>query len=172
MNMNGDKSKIIRDAKYISYLENGESAAVMIARDHADEINTKGKWIKASEVNGKKKDGRWIIKSFVIELFPRITNPKYPEHASEEEIKYITWKTATDDIEVQEKKGYKGPKFKIYSRLININEGKFITKKTLWNRKFEKWVREDWMTSNCEWREKKIPLKEKWEYIVAKTEKM
>ncbi|MCQ2430987.1 MAG: Gfo/Idh/MocA family oxidoreductase, partial [Clostridia bacterium] len=44
---------------------------------------------------------------FEVELFPRKTNPVYPEHASDEDKKYITWQTAHNDIDMLREKAIK-----------------------------------------------------------------
>ena len=66
------------DPEYISYLQNGDSAAVFIVRDIVKSVNTSG-----------------------IELFPRKIKPVYPEYSSIADKKYITWKTANEDISKQ-----------------------------------------------------------------------
>ena len=116
-----DKKKY--DAEYISYVESGESAAVFIARDIAVSIDTSGMWIDVLNHEGNKnKNGRWDFRYFEIELFPRKHNPIYPEYASEEDKKYITWKTAHEDITEQRRCGYRGTRFGIKPKLVNRNK--------------------------------------------------
>ncbi len=79
------KKKIQYDAAYISYVKNGDSAAVFITRDIAKEVPTDGMWVDVISTNKKgRKDGRWDFNSFTVELFPRITKPLYPPAASKE----------------------------------------------------------------------------------------
>lgn len=106
------KEKIKYDSKYIAYVESGESAAVFVARDIAKDLDTRGKWIDIIYHDGHKKSGnKWIFKTIQIELFPRKTKPVYPENASEEDKKNITWQAALKDIVFQRSQGYKGPKY-------------------------------------------------------------
>ena len=87
------------DPEYISYVENGESAAVFITRDVVRAIDTSGKWVDVLSTSGyKNNQGRWDFSEFTVELFPRKTRPVYPEYASEDDKKYITWQTAHKDI--------------------------------------------------------------------------
>lgn len=84
------KKKIKYDAAYISYVKNGESAAVFITRDLAIEVPTGGMWVDVISADKKgRKDDRWDFNYFIVELFPRKTKPVYPENASDDEKKYI-----------------------------------------------------------------------------------
>lgn len=119
-------NKIKYDADYISYVESGESAAVFVARDIVRSIDTSGMWIDILNLEGDKNDDdRWDFKHFTIELFPRRKYPQYPDGVSDEDKKYITWKTAHEDILEQRSRGYKGTKFRIISKLVNRNLGKY-----------------------------------------------
>ena len=125
-----EKKKIKYDAAYISYVKNGESAAVFITRDLASEVPTNGMWVDVVSADKKgRKDDRWDFNYFIVKLFPRKTKPVYPENASDDEKKYITWQTAHKDIEAERKQRYRGVKYKICPRLVNRNKGKFTTKK-------------------------------------------
>lgn len=102
------------DPEYISYLQNGDSAAVFIVRDIVKSVNTSGMWIDILSTSGGKNEyGKWDFSSITIELFPRKIKPVYPEYSSIADKKYITWKTANEDISKQRKKGYKGKRFVI-----------------------------------------------------------
>lgn len=159
--------KIKYDAAYISYVESGESAAVFVARDIVRSIDTSGMWIDILNLEGyKNKDNRWDFKHFTIELFPRRKYPKYPDGATDEEKKYITWKTAYEDVREQRNRGYKGTKFRIYPKLVNRNKGKYRKVMAVWNLTFGQWVPNEWFGSSCEWREKKVPYKPKWDYNI------
>ena len=161
------------DAAYIRYVENGESKAVYITRDIVESINTKDKWIDVLNIdNALLNESDWRIKSFTVELFPRKTHPKYPKGACNEEKKYITWKTAHEDIDYLRRQGYKGEKFRVYPKLVNINKGKYRIVRALWNKRFERWVPEKWMTPSCEWRKRRIELQPKWEYKIKTIHKL
>ena len=116
------------DADYISYVESGESAAVFVIRDVVIDIDTKGKWIDIVSLSTyfQDKDGRgfnWII----AEIFPRRINPDYSTCRNDDEKRYLTWKTAHEDISEQRSKGYNGPKFLVLCSLHDKNEGKSVT---------------------------------------------
>lgn len=126
-----DKKKY--DAAYISYVEYGESAAVFVARDIVRAIDTTGKWIDILNLDGyKNRNGRWEFEYFTFELFPRKKHPQYPTDISEEDKKYITWRTAHEDIAEQRRQGYKGIRFKICPKLVKRNKGK-SNNKTKWD---------------------------------------
>ena len=108
------------DAEYISYLESGESAAVIITRDIVNSINTANKWIDVLELHTYYTHGQRAFYYFIVEIFDRKIKPSYPKQANIEEKKYITWKTANQDIEEQRNKGVNGPKYLVLSHLINI----------------------------------------------------
>ena len=169
-----DNNKRIKySAEYISYLNNGESAAVFIARDIAVNVPTAGKWIDVISDDTKgRRDGRWDFNYIIVELFPRKTTPIYPEWASEEDRKYITWQTAHKDIDKLRSSGYHGPRYKIIPQLVDRNKGRYYTSKAVWNKTFEQWVPNDWFNSSCEWREKKLPVKPKWEYEIISVKKL
>ena len=102
------------DSEYISYVQNGDSAAVFIVRDIVKSVNTSGMWIDILSTSGDKNEyGKWDFSSITIELFPRKIKPVYPEYSSIDDKKYITWKTANEDISKQRKKGDKGKRFVI-----------------------------------------------------------
>jgi len=168
-----EKKKIKYDAAYISYVNNGESAAVFITRDIAANVPTAGKWIDVIEMDTKgRRDDRWDFNYFIVELFPRKTKPVYPPDAYDEEKKYITWQTAHKDIADLRSRGYHGPRYKVVPKLVNRHKGKYYTKTAAWNKTFEQWVPDKWFNSSCEWREKKIPVKPKWEYEIVSLKKL
>lgn len=114
------------DADYIRYIESGESAAVFIVRDMTKNVSTKNKWVDITSMSPywQDKDGRafnWIV----AELFPRKTKPDYSKCKTDEEKKYLTWKTANGDISQQRSEGYSGPKYLILCILRDKNKGKF-----------------------------------------------
>lgn len=166
-------NKITYSAEYISYVQNGESAVVYITRDIAKDIPTKGMWVDVIHTDKKgRHDGRWDFRSFTVEIYPRKTKPVYPQSASEEEKKYITWQTAQKDIETQKKLKYRGPRYEVHPILVNRNKDKYVTKKAAWNVTFGQWVPNEWFSSSCEWRDKKVPVKAEWEYEIVSVKKL
>lgn len=94
-------------------------------------------WIDILSTSGGKNEyGKWDFSSITIELFPRKIKPVYPEYSSIADKKYITWKTANEDISKQRKKGYKGKRFVICPKLVNKNQGKTKIVEKIWNKKF------------------------------------
>lgn len=162
------------DSEYISYLENGESAAVFIVRDIVKAIDTTHKWIDIIETKGLQNyDAKWDFSEITVELFPRKKKPIYYEHMSDEEKKYITWKAAHEDILEQKDKGYKGPKFTICLRLVNKNRGKTRTVEKIWNEKFQRYVPKHWArTSDCKVQKVNIRIRPKWEYHIISIKKV
>lgn len=72
MGIDMDGEKVSYSTEYISYVENGESAAVFITRDIAKDVPTKGMWVDVISADKKdRRDGRWDFNSFIVELFPR-----------------------------------------------------------------------------------------------------
>ena len=195
------KSKLKYDAEYISYLEYGESAAVFITRDIVNSINTNGKWVDVIDLDGDKKTinvaidvheinargkkillahheddrnwiDRWDFKNFTVELFPRKTRPDYSDCVTEEDYKYVTWETAHRDIRAQRGKGYVGPKFKIYPRLIVMHDGKFATVECLWSEKTGNWVWSKEQTPECVFKRRKVFLPPEYTYHIIKIERL
>ena len=168
------RPRIRYDAEYIGYLESGESVAVFIARDLARNVPTAGRWIDVTETDGRKRnDGRWDFSQIVVELFPRRLRPKYPENISDGDKKYITWKTAHEDIGQQRRSGIRGEKYRIYVRLVNVNRGKTQTVKALWDKRYNTWTTRFFLKASYnEWRDRKIPVEPKWEYVVEGVRKL
>lgn len=159
--------------EYISYLANGDSAAVFITRDVVKSINTKDKWIDVIELQGQKNwDCKWDFKRIVVEIFPRKIKPIYPKNATLEMKKYITWETAQRDIREQRSKGIKGVQYKIIPKLINRNKGKYKEVDTLWDIRLEAWVECEWRDYPCEIRKRKMPLEPDWEYKILSVKKL
>lgn len=167
------KNKIEYDSEYISYVENGDSAAVFIVRDIVESIDTSGMWIDVTKTDGyKNKYDKWDFSNIKIELFPRKTKPIYPQGAGIEEKKYITWKTANQDISIQKAQGYRGKKYIICPKLVNKNQGKTKIVEKIWNKKFEQYVPKDWWTPDCEVHKKKVPVKPSWEYHIISIKRL
>ena len=165
--------RIKYDAKYISYLESGESAAVIITRDIDNTINTENKWIDVLDLHTYNIHGQIGFYFFIVEIFVRKIKPSYPKHATIYEKKYITWKTANEDIQEQRNKRVSGPKYLVLSDLYNKNKGKYTIKKAVWNKTFNQWVPDKWFTSaHCEYREKRIYEKAEWEYSIIDVKKV
>lgn len=120
----------------------------------------------------KLKD-KWDFSSLTIELFPRKTKPIYPKYASIEDKKFITWKTANEDIAKQRSQGYRGKKFIICPKLVNKNQGKTKTIEKIWNKKFGQYVPKDWArSSDCEVHKKKVPIEPAWEYHIISIKRL
>ena len=168
-----NQNKIKYSSEYISYVESGASAAVFIVRDIVKSIDTSGMWIDVLATSGyKNRGGAWNFSSITIELFPRQTKPIYPKSANENDKKYITWKTAVEDIAKQRSQGYRGKKFTICPKLVNKNQGKTKTIEKIWNKKFEQYVPKSWATSDCEVHKKKVPVKPVWEYHILSIKRL
>ncbi len=173
-------------SEFISYVNSYESAAIFIVRDVVKSINTGGKWI---DILGgtdaeKNKAGRWDFKKIAVEIFPRKIQPDYkiyPENASEEmklridiDNKYLTWKTAHEDVANQRRAGFSGEKFEVQTKLINKNRGKFKEepRKEIWNTYINQWIPLEYRTPHCDENKirevgiKKIPLEPDWEYYI------
>ena len=159
-------------AEYISYLESGESAAVIITRDIVNSINTANKWIDVLELHTYNTHGQRAFYYFIVEVFDRKIKPSYPKQANIEDKKYITWKTANQDIEEQRNKGVNGPKYLVLSNLNNKNKGKYTTKQAVWNKTFNRWVLDAWFTPSCEYRMKRIYEEPEWDYYVLNVKKV
>lgn len=175
-----DNEKVKFSAEYINYIKNGDSAVVFITRDIVKSINTNGKWIDVLDSEDGEEiftdEGearyRWDFDGFIVELFPRKTKPDYSNAQCDWEIKYITWATATKDIAEWRKKGYKGQKFKVRLKLVNENEGKTVTVRRLWNKKFERFVPEKWKNADCVYRYVKVPVNPNWQYHILSVERL
>ena len=169
-----NQNKIKYDSEYISYVENGDSAAVFIVRDIVRSIDTSGMWIDVISTSGyKNKFNQWDFSSITIELFPRKTKPIYPQIATPEDKKYITWQTANVDIAKQRSQGYRGKKFTICPKLVNKNQDKTGIIEKKWNKKFGRYVPKHCArSSDCEVQKKKVPVKPVWEYHIISVKKL
>ncbi|MBD8068795.1 hypothetical protein [Bacillus sp. PS06] len=128
------------DEAYIAYLERSESVAVIIVRDLIKTIDTKDRWVDVRMLERRflsdlDRDFSFII----VELFQRKLKPNYPKKKIEDtdfdykNLKaYITWKTATADINSQRANGIKGDVYIILPRLKNEHEGKYEKHFILW----------------------------------------
>ena len=153
------------DAEYISYIRNGNSAAVLITRDLVKSVNTIGKWIDIIDSNIRGRiDGRINFNYFIVEIFPRKTKPDYSKAASEYDKKYITWQTACKDIKNARNVGYKGPRYKIWCSLYNDRKKKVVRK--YYNKKFGRWMPDGWLpTDSCVLKDK-IEFIDNWKYKI------
>lgn len=168
------ENKIKYDSEYISYVEHGDSAAVFIVRDLVKNIDTSKMWIDIIKTWGEKNEsGVWDFVKIKIELFPRKIKPIYPQNASTEDKKYITWKTAHEDIDQQRSQGYIGKKFIIFLKLVNKNQDKTGIIEKKWNKKFGRYVPKHCArSSDCEVQKKKVPVKPVWEYHIISVKKL
>ena len=123
---NRDDKKWKHDPDYIRYIASGESATVFVVRDVVKAVKTSGKWISIISMNCYEQDDdgkafHWIV----CEIFQRKIQPVYIGQDTDYN-KYITWKTAHDDIADQRSKGVKGPKFLVLCTLRNKNKGRYV----------------------------------------------
>ena len=170
------------DADYIRYVDSGESAAVYVVRDVAEQVPTKGKWSDIISFYAYKQDeDGWAFKWIVAELFPRKTNPEYLPDDTEynrEYNRYLTWKAAHTDIDAQRKEGYKGPKYLVLCTLKDKNKGQFktFTLKGIFKRYESKDGEVKDIEQKTELPEKpetiKEPLPHKWEYKITYVKKL
>ena len=168
------------DADYIRYVNSGESAAVYVVRDVAEQVPTKGKWsdIISFEAYEQDKDG-WAFKWIVAELFPRKTNPKYDPYDIEHD-RYLTWEAAHTDIDEQRKEGYKGPKYLVLCTLKDKNKGQFKTFTLKGIRKIKRYESKDGEVKDIEQKTElpekpetiKEPLPHEWEYKITYVKKL
>lgn len=105
------------DQGFIDYYESGEAAAVHVVRDCAAAVNTTGKWIDVISVNTFETqfEGRIGFNWIIVELFPRIHQPKYTVDG--EYNRYLTWHAAHDDIAEHRSKNHHGEKFLVICKL-------------------------------------------------------
>lgn len=163
------------DAAYISYMESSESIAVKIVRDMVKDIATKGKWIDVRHMEKRflshsEQDFSFII----VELFSRTLKPTYPKQMAEEtnsdyknRIAYITWQTATADIDLQRTKGIKGDVYIVLPCLKNEHESTYEKHYVVWDnshRHFKRVRESDHYVSIV-----KPPL---WRYDIVATKKI
>ncbi len=154
-----------KDPEYILYCNSGEATAVYIVRDLCSDVDSKSKWIDCIAINAWKDRNSWKFKYIVVELFPRRIMPKYGE--DEAYNKYITWKTAHEDIAQQRKEGVKGPIFLVKCWLIDKNAGKFSVEYQLYDEKEKCWIADPALrTDTCVEREKRYPLEPEWGYRI------
>lgn len=120
------------DQDFIDYYESGEAAAVHVVRDCAMEVNTTGKWIDVVSVNifESQFEGRLGFNWIIVELFPRIHQPKYTEDRDYN--RYLTWHAAHGDIAEHRSENHHGEKFLVLCKLkrmkrtVNQEEEKYI----------------------------------------------
>lgn len=190
-----ERKRVKYSAEYISYVEHGDSAVVFITRDIVNAINTNDKWVDVVDSDGRKvfidydeekgddKYG-WDFEWFIVELFPRRTEPDYSLCLSDEDKKYETWATANDDIVYWKIRGYKGERFKVRPQLVRINKAEKKPKankvKVLFDKSLQMVVSEN-LDPNYEYIELEIEQdvsesgkksKSKWEYHILSVEKL
>ena len=125
------------DAGFTLYNESGEATCVHIVRDQALDIDTTGKWIdviscKKYTTRLKVNERHWLIRDefdwIIVELFSRITHPKYTGDTHEN--KYICWKAAHDDIATHREKDHHGEKYIVLCKLIQVGSDNELIPKT------------------------------------------
>lgn len=171
-NGGGYKKKIINgkyDDNYISYVKDGESVAVLFIRDCVNQIKTSGMWIDILSLDTYENYGRLEFNYIIAELFPRKRKPVYPAYTRKEEIAYITWKTAVEDIAEQRQKVVRGPKYLILSHLYNENKGKYIKKVIYWDLQNNRYTVDIQTGERVEIKLPKIPS---WKYDIRYVQKV
>lgn len=105
------------DQEFTDYYESGEAAVVHVVRDCAMEVKTTGKWIDVISVDTfeSKIEGRIGFNWIIVELFPRIHQPKYIKDRDFN--RYLTWHAAHDDIAEHRSKNHHGEKFLVICKL-------------------------------------------------------
>ncbi|MDO4803677.1 MAG: hypothetical protein Q4A32_02520 [Lachnospiraceae bacterium] len=137
-----DKKRIWEaDRAYSQYLKNHHPEAVEFIKQNAEAIKNKSNiWLdikKYSVFPGKAPDGSKLpgakkvilFQKIVFDIFPRRIKPQYIEGNTPYN-RYITWKTATDDIRKQRSGGYKGVRWFVECQL-EVHKTKNRTKKEL-----------------------------------------
>lgn len=131
------------DEAYITYVKSSASTAVLIVRDMAEDIDTKGKWIDVRHLEKRFLSHHEGDFSFIIvELFSRTRKPIYPKKMAQEtdseyknRIAYITWQTATADIDQQRAQGIKGDVYIVLPSLRNEHESMYDKHYIVWDDK-------------------------------------
>ncbi|MGE6487428.1 hypothetical protein [Paenisporosarcina sp. NPDC076898] len=166
------------DTAYIAYVERSESTAVMIVRDMVKNINTNGKWIDVrlmeKRLSNYDYDGDGDFSFIIVELFPRKQKPTYPKKIAEEtdsdyknRIAYITWQTATADINDQRVQGIKGDLYIVLPFLKNEHEEMFEKHYITWD-----YVRGHFKRVRTSKQYVNIIKPPKWEYDIAATKRI
>lgn len=161
--------------EYYSYVGEGESTAVWITRDIVKSIDTTNKWVDILDHDGEENwDCKWRFNYIDVEIFPRKKKPHYPKDAPDDIKRYITWKTAHEDIEEQRRNGFRGERYQIELKLVNKNHkrGTYLKhkEKHYWDEEKKHWVMDGKLTPSCKEIEREyvefIPKKPKWVYII------
>lgn len=163
------------DEAYITYVKSNISTAVLIVRDMVKDIDTKGKWIDVRHLEKRFLSHHEGDFSFIIvELFSRRQKPTYPKKMAQEtdseyknRIAYITWQTATADIDQQRVQGIKGDVYIVLPSLRNEHEGMYDKHYIVWDdkRRHFKRVRESNQYIS-------IIKPAKWRYDIVATKKI
>lgn len=106
--------KIIRDAEYMKYIEDGDSAAVLAIKGSDKLISNSKTWIDIEKHDGcRERDNMWTFSKIKLSIFKRTKNPHYTPAMNERDRQYETWKTANEDIAQQRSKGVKGTRYTV-----------------------------------------------------------
>lgn len=168
------------DDEYISYITEGESTAVYITRSIVKSIDTTNKWVDILDHDGETNwAGEWKFNYIIVEIFPRKKKPQYPKDTPDDQKRYITWKTAHEDIEEQRRTGFRGERFQIGVRLVNKNKrGTYRThiEKRYFDEEKKHWVMDGKITPTCKEVDYKyvefIPKEPKWMYCILGVKKI
>ena len=122
----------INDLGYRRYVHLHHPEAIQFIKLNAEDIKNKGNiWIdvqNVTEFSDKAPDGTnlpgvgnvILFKKIEFEIFPRKMKPKYSKDDNFDN-RYITWKTATEDIQRQRASGYEGEQW-IVECLLNVRK--------------------------------------------------
>lgn len=163
------------DAAYIAYVDSSESTAVLIVRDIVKNIDTKEKWIDVRHMEKRflsDYDGDFSF--IIVELFPRKQKPTYPKKMVEQtdsdyenRKRYITWQTATADINHQRAQGIKGDLYIVLPCLKNEDEDTYDKRYIAWDNAHRHFKRVRKSNHYVE-----IIKSPKWGYDIAATKKI
>lgn len=157
-----------KNPEYLEYCTSGEATAVYIVRDLCKrQINTHHKWIDCIALDcWQDRNDNWKFKFIVVELFPRINNPEYTDDVDYN--RYLTWKTAHEDIAQYRAAGTHGPLFRVRCWLIDKNAGKFTTEHVWYDLIDKCWICDGRLVhpENSEIRERHYPLEPEWTYRI------
>lgn len=129
------------DSAYRRYVSSHHPEAIEFIKRNAKTIKSKGEiWLDVqtySEFSDKAPDGSdlpgtgkvILFKKIIFDIFPRKIKPQYIKEDTDYN-RYITWKTATEDIQKQKAAGNKGERW-IVECLLEVNKTQAQSKKVL-----------------------------------------
>lgn len=125
---------------FYNHLKYGGALSVKIMRDLAS-IPKENCWADVLSVGFHKNKKRIIIDFFIVELYPKLSEPNYAGKTTGIDKRFETWSTARKDIEVQKKNGMYGDIYLVVPKLYNKNnEYKLVEAVNRRGRKYTKKV--------------------------------